>query len=87
MTPNKEALTIEPKNGQAFTLEEAQALVGGWVEIVRLNDRCIMLVDEEGLCKEKLYNPQASQFASANNPWHQKIDIVGTAIVCTDKEF
>jgi hypothetical protein len=34
---------MQPKNGVKITLEEAQALVGGYVELVHLDDNNILL--------------------------------------------
>ena len=34
---------VQPKNGVKITLEEAQALVGGYVELVHLDDNNILL--------------------------------------------
>ena len=39
---------IEPKNGTDFSLEELQAIVGGYIEINPLDDELIMVVNEEG---------------------------------------
>jgi len=42
------------------SLEEAQAFVGGYVEMVRVGSG-ILLVDEEGMLKNKEVNAYASQ--------------------------
>lgn len=42
------------------TLEEAQAIVGGYVELINLPDGSQMYVDEEGRLKKLLHNPDAS---------------------------
>lgn len=49
------------ENGE-FTLEEIQAVVGGYIDQINIpNDRkMIMLVDEEGLPKKLPYNTKAS---------------------------
>lgn len=57
------------------TLKEAQNLVGGLVELVTLSNGDQMLVDEEGLLKEKPYNNEASDLAQRT--------IVGHAIILT----
>ena len=51
---------VQPKNGVKITLEEAQALVGGYVELVHLDDNNILLCDEEGLLKHKPINTLAT---------------------------
>ena len=45
------------------TLEEAQAIVGGYVEIVYLPDGSQMLVDEDGISKGLEVNYSASMRA------------------------
>lgn len=42
------------------TLEEAQAIVGGYVQLLELPDGSQMLVDEDGIAKEKEVNSVAS---------------------------
>ena len=51
---------VQPKNGEKISLEEAQALVDGYVELVHLNDDNILLCDEEGLLKHKPINTLAT---------------------------
>ena len=58
-------------------LEDCQKVVGGFVEMVYLEDGRQMLVNEEGLLKELPYNPIASQLAGHT--------IVGNAIVLEGK--
>lgn len=65
---------IEPKNGTDFKLKELQDYIGGLIEIVYLPNEFILIVDEEGLLKERQYNMAASFVAGQT--------IVGTAILC-----
>ena len=51
---------VQPKNGEKISLEEAQALVDGYVELVHLEDDNILLCDEEGLLKNKPINTLAT---------------------------
>ena len=44
---------------KAPSLDEAQKVVGGYVETVELGNGDIMLVNEEGLIKELEPNPEA----------------------------
>ena len=39
-------IEITPANGETFELQEAQKYVEGYIEIVYLNDRQIMVVNE-----------------------------------------
>jgi len=57
ITPTKDVTfeTVDP-----FSLEHAQALVGGYVEMVYLSNGKMMLLDEEGKLKGKPYNKVAT---------------------------
>ena len=48
-----------PANGEYFTLEEMQAAVGGMVEIVELDDKQSMILNEEGKLLDLPYNEEA----------------------------
>ena len=54
---------IAPKNKKAFTLDEMQAFVGGFIEIVGMGEDQVMIVNEEGLLKGLGTNTIASMFA------------------------
>lgn len=71
--PSGSELPTTPANGKAFTLEEAQGIVGGYVARVYLRDGRIMLCDEDGLLKHLPKNEVACQLAQAL--------IVGDALV------
>ena len=47
--------TVQPKNGNIFSLEELQKYVGGYIEIVPINygeyEGKLLIVDEEGKIK------------------------------------
>jgi len=62
---------------ECVTLEQAQEIVGGYVEMVLLNNGDQMLVDEEGLLKSKQSNPIATIIA--------KRHIVGNVIILSGK--
>ena len=56
--------TIEdfnPANGKEFTLDEMQKAVGGYIELVYLPNNEVLVVDEEGMIKEKLFNKKISE--------------------------
>lgn len=71
---NGEKITITPKNGEDFKLDELQSLVGGYIEIVTMYGH-IMVVDEEGLLKHKPYNNVASVISGR--------PLVGDVVFCT----
>lgn len=77
-------LEIEPVNGKDFKLEELNAIVNGYIEIVYLNDGQIMVVNEEGLIKGLPYNKEATRrvFMGTYLPYY----IVGDVLVCNQKQ-
>lgn len=56
---------IEPANGKAFTLQELQNVVGGYIELIPIHSGdyadMLLIVNEEGLLKP---NPQLNEEAS-----------------------
>ena len=61
-------------NPSGITLEKLQALVGGYVEFVRLDDENILLVNEEGLIHRLPQNPHIPQ-------------LVGDVVKMTDTDW
>lgn len=45
---NGEIHEVQPNNGADFQLDELQAIVKGYIEIIHLDDDEIMVVNEEG---------------------------------------
>ena len=77
---DKEAEDYTPKNGKTFELDELQSIVDGCIEIIRLNDGRMIIVDEDGKSKDKAVNIPATNILRRD---HYTTDyIVGTAIVC-----
>lgn len=70
----------QPKNGRTFELEEMQEIVGGYIEIIRLNDGKIIVVNEEGLPQGLPVNIEATNILRRDHSTTQYI--VGNAIVC-----
>lgn len=54
---------VAPKNGEAFSLEELQTMVGGYIEFLRLEDGRMMCLNEEGKLKGMVMNAAASGVA------------------------
>ncbi len=69
---------IEPENGEFFTLEELQKLVGGYVQPVYLKDGRVMYVDEDGAPRGLARNDIASDLAGYG--------VVGNTVVLTTAE-
>jgi Domain of unknown function (DUF3846) len=62
---NGESKEVQPANGTNFTLKEAQAIVGGLVEVVRLPDeQYVMLINEESKLIDLPRNAEATKIAS-----------------------
>lgn len=70
----------KPKNGTDFSLEELQAIVGGYIEIVTLDEEHLMVVNEEGKLQGLPLNINASAIYLAKT--HIKDSIVGDVLVC-----
>ena len=78
--PDKDSEDYTPKNGSTFELEEMQKIVGGYIEIIRLNDGRLIIVNEEGLLQGLSVNIEATSILRRDHSIAQYI--VGTAIVC-----
>jgi hypothetical protein len=69
----------------ALTLGEMQRLVGGYVEFVTIGGtpdrRELLIVDEEGLLKNKAVNWTATRLYRGNPPRHAGV-IVGNVVQC-----
>jgi hypothetical protein len=51
---------IAPSKGEEYSLREVQSWVGGYIEIVRLDDEWILVVNEDGLAMGLPFNARAS---------------------------
>ena len=58
-----ERIEVKPKNGTDFQLEELKTVVGGYIEIVRLKDGKILVVNEEGMIYNLPFNEEATDLA------------------------
>lgn len=81
---NGEVLYIEPKNGENFSLEELQKIVRGYIEILPLDDDEIMVLNEEGKCKNLGINLMATSLMLCAGYRHDFI--VGDVLVCRSDE-
>ena len=78
--PDKDSEDYTPKNGKTFELEEMQEIVGGYIEVIRLNDGRIIIVNEEGLPQGLPVNIEATNILRRDHSTTQYV--VGNAIVC-----
>ena len=54
-------IEVLPKNGEDFSLEELQEIVGGYIEMIGCNDQTFVCVlNEEGKIKELPRNDKAT---------------------------
>lgn len=44
---NGKVTKVQPANGKDYSLQELQAYVGGYIEMVHLSDEKLMVVNEE----------------------------------------
>lgn len=77
---DKEAEDYTPKNGKTFGKTEMCGIVEGYIDIIRLNDGRVIIVDSQGKALNKAVNIPATNILRRD---HFTTDyIVGTAIVC-----
>ena len=80
-----EVIEVAPKNGTDFSLEELQAIVGGWIEIVNLRDGRLLCLDEEGKLKGKERNHVATDIY--HQALHYNDFIVGDVLLCNEDQI
>lgn len=80
---------IHPK-GKKWTLSELQRFVGGYIEFVSGTKTLRMIVDEDGIMKNRPVNARASDMVMADLPSGQilrhPIVILGDAVILDAKE-
>lgn len=77
-------LTITPQEGNQFTLKEMQHYVGGYIEIVYLQNNLIMVINEEGRLLGLPRNEKATKLAN----FHLDFDdyIAGDVVICSNNQ-
>lgn len=75
---------VAPKSGREFQLEEIQRYVGGYIEVVRLTDDQIMIVNGEGKFT-KGCNQIATAIAHLHRAIGQRDYIARDAVICPSK--
>ena len=76
------ALTaVKPRDFKKFTLEELQAFVGGFIQIVNLAANKLLVVNEEGKLHNLPVNEKATALALSCNAIFPTDYIVGDAVV------
>jgi hypothetical protein len=86
-----ESILVEPENGTDFKLKQLYTLLGcSLVEVIRLSDEHIMIIDEEGKCTDEewhVVNVPATRVALLAHAIAKDDYIVGAALICRDEEF
>lgn len=83
---NGEVIEIEPANGKKFTLKDAQQYVDGYVELVDLKHREILICNEEAILLNMPYNRKATEVLAENYGQNCQ-GLYGDIIHCLKKEF
>ena len=81
ITESGDIQEISPSNGKTFELSEVKKLVDGYIEVVYLTEKQIMIINEEGkFCKE--YNSIATGIADIHHAITEGDYICGDAVIC-----
>lgn len=79
-----EVINSEPKNGNDYQLEELNAIVSGYIEIVSLHDGRIMVINEEGKIHGLAINWKATEIFQS--VYGASDIIVGDVLVCDENQ-
>lgn len=82
---NGEVVEVQPKNGTDFQLDELQAIVGGYIEVVSLHDGRLIVCDEEGKLKGYDRNHKATELFRLTLLTTDFL--VGDILVCDEEEI
>jgi hypothetical protein len=79
-------LEVAPANGTDFTLEELQAIVGGYIEAFYLRDSTIMMLNEDGKRLALPFNLIATRLAHQHGLPGDDF-ILGDVVIGTRREM
>lgn len=77
---------VSPANGKDFKYDELKNFVGGYIEIVNLGKKKVMVVNEEGKLIGLPANNEATRIMAEMLPMSRDY-IVGNALVCKTSEI
>lgn len=77
---------ICPANGTDFTLKEMQSIVGGLIQLVELDDKRTMVMNEEGKLGGLPLNIEATKVFHMYYPGSRDF-IVGNVLVCSNNQI
>jgi len=78
---------IEPKDGKTFSLKELQAYVGGYIDVIQIDDDTIMFINDEGKLDGLEKNENATNifmqaYPIEQYPLNNDQLVVGDVVVC-----
>jgi hypothetical protein len=79
---NGDTSDVQPLNGTDYQLDELQKFVGGYIEILYLSDKLIMIVNDEG-AYDKKPNKVATDIYRMIHPG---FIIFGDVLICKKEE-
>lgn len=86
-TISKGIKRVAPKDGRKFSLEEAQKIVGGYIQLHFIEETNEMIVcNEEGKLHDLLYNKPATIYAHIHNALLTDF-LVGNVLICKRNEI
>lgn len=78
---------VEERPDEELSLEEAQEIIGGWVEVLILRHGLLALMDEEGVQKMLPFNPEATNEVDKLTALDILHRLYGTIIILRQKDF
>lgn len=78
---------VAPGFGNRFTLKELQYYVGGYIELVHLNDNQFLVINEEGKLHNLPFNKKATYLAHAAHCIFASDYIVGDAVIIEQNQL
>ena len=81
---NGDVENVEPKNGTDFQLEELSSIVGGYIEVLYLDGKEMLVCDEEGKLKGYPLNVRATDIVRSCGI---SDCIVGDVLICDNNEI
>ena len=82
---NGEVVEVQPKNGTDFQLDELQAIVGGYIEVVGIHHGQLIVCDEEGKLKGKDRNNKATDLYRLRLLTNDFL--VGDVLICDQEQI
>ena len=77
---NGTIINIAPSTSNKFTLTELQKYVGGYIQVIPLQDDLVMVINEEGKLLGLPRNDKATELANFHSNYNDYI--VGNVVIC-----